>query len=415
MIVIADDLTGAADAAAGFLKLGYSVAVAARSDGDFSDAGRFGVFSVNTDSRELDGHDAYQRVFEITRAFKGQMIYKKIDSIFRGNPAEELEAVIDGANFDIAIVSSSFPENKRTTLGGILRASGIEIDAVSLFEGNMRRRVGLIPIDTVRRGAEAVAKYAETEFSRGVSVFVADSETREDLATLAFAAKYMDKNILYCGSARLAEHILEKNSDKAKSDIELPRGKGIIVAIGSRTEVTRRQIEYANQKLDIKNIIMPVDAVLKNPETETKKYAAMAAEELEKKGEAVICFDSLFKDFDLLAKQDDSEKADAERIAKVLAATVSVVREKIPVFGLITSGGDASLAVMKVMKADTIELIAEVSPGIPAGKMRSNTAAESEELPVIVTKSGGFGNVEAIAESVEFLKNLMSKKEQRNG
>ena len=89
-LIIADDLTGAADCAVAFAKRGLDAAVLW---GHGEDSGA-SVLSVDADSRHLPAAEAAARQLTAQAAHwrPGVRLYKKIDSTLRGQPAAELAA-----------------------------------------------------------------------------------------------------------------------------------------------------------------------------------------------------------------------------------------------------------------------------------------------------------------------------------
>jgi uncharacterized protein YgbK (DUF1537 family) len=90
----------------------------------------------------------------------------------------------------------------------------------------------------------------------------------------------------------------------------------------------------------------------------------------------------------------DPAKSDAGRAAQLLAAA----REHLAV-GLVVSGGDTAEWIMRAAHVTAIELKGEVLRGIPW----SEAAAGSGQRWCLVTKAGGFGNVDALAVVADFL------------
>jgi len=120
--IIADDFTGSGDSAVQFRTRKRP----ARFLLDLSQKSLTGLelsaYVVNSDSRFLSGPEAYERVLGITHAIKEKAsgkIFKKIDSTLRGNIAEEVAAVMDGAGFSRALVCPAAPRNGRTVVDGL--------------------------------------------------------------------------------------------------------------------------------------------------------------------------------------------------------------------------------------------------------------------------------------------------------
>src|SRR4051794_21464813 len=93
-VVIADDLTGACDSGAAFAARGWTVQV--NLSGHVGEL-KAQVWVITTESRTLSGPDAERAVEAGLSSLlipEHSRIYKKIDSTLRGNPAEELHAVM---------------------------------------------------------------------------------------------------------------------------------------------------------------------------------------------------------------------------------------------------------------------------------------------------------------------------------
>ncbi len=92
-LILADDLTGAADSGVAFAKRGLSAEVVwgehAREQGEVA------VLAYDTDSRRLNAAAAFARQREAARRFltPGVPLYKKIDSTLRGQPAAEIAGI----------------------------------------------------------------------------------------------------------------------------------------------------------------------------------------------------------------------------------------------------------------------------------------------------------------------------------
>jgi uncharacterized protein YgbK (DUF1537 family) len=73
-----------------------------------------------------------------------------------------------------------------------------------------------------------------------------------------------------------------------------------------------------------------------------------------------------------------------------------------PIGGLLLTGGDTGALVFRALGVTAISLGGEVAPGIPWGRPLDGTISG---LPV-VTKSGGFGEENALGKVAEFLSKL---------
>ncbi len=75
--------------------------------------------------------------------------------------------------------------------------------------------------------------------------------------------------------------------------------------------------------------------------------------------------------------------------------TARLVRSETRVKGLVLTGGDTAKTVASDLGAEAIEIVDQVEPGIPLGRMTGRHDM------LVVTKAGGFGSEYSLAKSVE--------------
>lgn len=113
--VIADDLTGAAEIGAVGLRHGLRAEIV-RSGQPAKGAE---LVCVDSDSRSCDGNEAARRAAaaaKLLRQAGANWIYKKVDSVLRGNVISEVEAVMQQLNFNRALLLPANP-----SLGRVIR------------------------------------------------------------------------------------------------------------------------------------------------------------------------------------------------------------------------------------------------------------------------------------------------------
>ena len=118
MIVIADDFTGANDTGVQLAKKGARTDVLLRSDGAISR--HADVLVVNTESRALPAECAAEAVSQALRAWCQSeqtvpIIYKKIDSTFRGNIGAEITAAMKVSGKRLALIAGAIHAAGRIT------------------------------------------------------------------------------------------------------------------------------------------------------------------------------------------------------------------------------------------------------------------------------------------------------------
>lgn len=123
LLIIADDLTGALDAAAPFCSADRKVVVATNIDALpkalISDAH---IVAVSTCSREETEQIAFDRTQQAVKLASGARIFLKIDSRLKGNLISNLKALGDNN----LLIAPAIPAFGRTVSNGVLTGLGIE-------------------------------------------------------------------------------------------------------------------------------------------------------------------------------------------------------------------------------------------------------------------------------------------------
>lgn len=377
LLIIADDLTGAADTGGGFARAGLRTLVRF-APGPSLPAD---VLAISTHTRHLSGAEAASRVREAAAqalaSGRRAWVYQKIDSTLRGNPAAELRAMMEVLDTRAALVAPAFPEQGRTTLGGRQRINGQPLEQTSFGSSSdlvaLFRKTGLplrlLSLETVRSGVEKLRAAL-----REPALLVGDALTAEDLRFLAQAAAQAGIRLL-CGSAGLARALQEVvPMIPMASELPmpfLPTGPVLTVA-GSRHPVALQQVDRCRR----------TGALVFTLTEEAQAVRALTAGR------------------DVVLSTVGLVQGDAQEVAARLGRAVRALVEKAPVGGLVLTGGDTALAVCAALKSTCLWLLGEVGPGIPWGRLADGYRPGLR----IATKAGGFGAEEALAVASRFLK-----------
>lgn len=115
--VIADDLTGAAEIGA----IGWRHGLRAEIVRDGEPSGGADLVCVDTDSRSCKAEIAAERAAAAARMLQAagaRWIYKKVDSVLRGNVTQEVEAIMKQLGLNRALLLPVNPSLGRTIVGG---------------------------------------------------------------------------------------------------------------------------------------------------------------------------------------------------------------------------------------------------------------------------------------------------------
>ena len=386
--VIADDLTGAADAGVQLVHAGYRTAVFFSESEVF--AKDFDAVSFDTDSRALPAGFAAKRVLEAARAAReARIVYKKLDSTLRGNVAAELAAASGGARRDLAVVAPAFPAAGRTTVGGTQRVHGVPVDETEMANDPhtpvSEAHVPSLLADAFSSvGALSVEDLGDPERVRRAleenECVVADADRDDDLEALVQAVPDPAR-VLWAGSAGLALALGSVYPGPCAGVVGVQRTqvRPVLVVVGSLSGVAREQMrrlvgEYGG-------VDIPVEAGGEGALERT--FAAVR--------------DALARRACALVRSPQKRDASSESVLGSLAEVAAVLSERGFFKGLVLTGGDTAVAVARRLGASGIRLEGEVEAGVPIG-----TLIGPRPYPV-VTKAGGFGGPDTLVGAVEAL------------
>jgi D-threonate/D-erythronate kinase len=358
-LIVADDLTGAADACAKLVACGFSGVVLpdleAAITGASTGSTRFDhvdVVAISTDTRRRSAAVAAERMQHaavLAGAFADAGVFCKIDSTLRGHVAVEIAAALDAFGCSHALVAPSFPAMGRRVVDGALLVDGPgappprDVATWLAIQGlpgaipimGSDRDWGLTPL-TASRIVHARAG--------GARVLVFDASSDADLQAIVRAGHAAGGRPLWVGSAGLAD------------------------ALGACAEPARRA-----------SATLPRPAATHGP------------------GRVLLCIGSTHPV--TLAQLDRVLAHRHAHVESVSRTTVSGMTTE-GVAGVVMSGGDTATDACAALGVTAIELGGEVESGVPWGHLRGGRA---DGLRVVVY-SGGFGHLVSLGLVVEVLR-----------
>lgn len=402
--LVADDLTGALDAAAPFAGRGFRVKVHRRAEtlpappapvgasspaADAADArppagaseASGTVLVVNTSTRHLApaaARAAVEAACRRLRAWSPAFVFKKIDSTLRGPVADEVAAAMEVFERPAALVCPAFPAAGRTVRGGEVLVHGEPLAATE-YTRDLRTPAPAESLGTLfgRLGAVRGLRPGETLGDRApAGVMIADAETESHLAALAALVRAHAQEVLAVGSDGLATG-LAGIIGGAESPVRLAGGEGRIVvfAIGSRAGVAAEQVERLRQAHPG---IPVVDAPAGALDAAAVARAAAAAR-------AVV------------ALVPPEPRGEPGAVAHAFAAGVRTAVHRLGGPGhlaaLVATGGDTVEAILDAFEVPVLDVRGEFRSGVPV----SHAPAGKEDL-TLVSKAGGFGTPDLFAE-----------------
>ena len=400
--ILADDLTGALDTGVQFRQKGFATFVPLKFSHSFQHSP---VLVLNSDSRNLSGEMAYERIRRICKWVRGRVLYKKVDSTLRGNVGWEIQATLDGLGYRKAMLVPSYPAQGRTVEKGILRVNGIPLHRTSFIKelknpvtsssipDLLKKEIGKdishidrkeltqIPTSLARRILQAEER-----------IVLIDANTSNDLRWIARAWILLKDEVLACGSAGLAKEIPVRYLPFAKKRLKFENvGEPFLIVSGSRNQKTLGQLNRVMNRFRFP--LVEPDLIrfthANDCRQEIHRLSNRLFQLLEQYPGAILS--TSFQK--LLPDQRDSVSTN---LGKVVAKVLS--RQSLS--GLILTGGDMALKACHLLRSSAMRIEGEILPGIP---LSSLTDGPFKGLR-IVTKSGGFGDQETLIKLARYLR-----------
>ena len=422
--IIADDLTGACDTGIKLRKLGFDTQVIINTDScEYIRMNGSHIFSINTDTRSCMPDEAYTAVRKSVRKLMDNGIecfYKKIDSILRGNIGRELDAMLDEAKYDLAVIAPALPDNGRIIRGGeLIELSAFETDgetriaAKDAICATTSRAFGIISLDIVKRGASALAAEIERLYNSGNKLVLIDSEDNDNLLTIAMAIGELKLKILPVGSAGLIAYMWPICDDIGTSsdnnDVMEGDGTRLLIAAGSVHPATIAQLQQMKYRDDISIYTFSSDGITyENTEEKICEIKERIIKDFESNKEdfaIVITTDSIlsagFSGYKPVPGVNISNAVIADAIGEIASSVIKALN----INRLIATGGDIAGCVFNKAGIKQIKLMDEPMPGIAAGEAFT---VDGRKL-YISTKSGAFGDRWSLERLVDYMKCINNK------
>ena len=305
LAIIADDLSGALDAAAPFAARGHRAVVALSPAALGKAIGRgAGIVAVSTDSRDVAPAEARERTAAAWAQFpEGTTIFKKIDSRLKGNLVAELDAL----TFGKALVVPAIPAFGRWVRDGMLGGFGVDV-----------------PIDVANRLGHHAAR-----------AIIPDAVTQDNI----HAALQQGGYDLFVGARALAEAQAERmQRGRGGAAAEAYLGPALVV-IGSTDPITLQQVDHLRHAF-------PGACYFSAPNGVLPDGAGLS--------EALT----------LVQATPGTSRADASAVAENLARSIAALDPPDNAL-LVVSGGATAQAILGFVGIDLLDVLGEVLPGLP--------------------------------------------------
>ncbi|MDA0575246.1 four-carbon acid sugar kinase family protein [Burkholderia gladioli] len=413
LLIVADDLSGAADCAIAFAAAGLRTVVSLDASAPARPAA---VLAVDTDTRRLAPAEAARRAADAWRAQRapGRRLYKKIDSTLRGNWAAEVAAL--AALAGPAIVAPAFPATGRGVIDGRVLVRGVPLEDTETWQlehagrdaalrallEDAGLRVEQVGLEVLRGDPQRIVAMLAAAAAEGVRAIVVDAETSEDLARLARLTAALDTPFFWVGSGGLSRELAAlpelfeadaaagsdsgvgaeggagAESRSAEAASVVARGP-LLTLVGSLSAISERQCALLRAEAGIAEFIVP-PAVLREGAAHAQWHAwrERIGACLRGRQDAIV----------RIGRDAAFDPAEGALLSGALAALVAPHVEGLG--GLIVTGGETARAMLGAARIGALELAREIEAGVALGRPADGRG------PHVVTKAGAFGTEHAL-------------------
>lgn len=404
--LVGDDLSGVAAVAGAFAAHGFKCRLEMSMAGAGSLAGNDNqpdLIALMTESRHGSAEAAADKVrqaVERLRAAGCDIIFKKVDSLLRGPVGPELAAIARAFPGQPMMVATAAPGNGRITRHGVqlkldafstgekddgsfIRTKPAVDHIPSLLAGSIEREIVSVPVEQLAKPDLLATIFADD----GEPIFVCDAEKQEHLRILAAAAIKAGIRV-YAGTSDLASAVAAVLTD----DGATASNATVLVVAGSASSTVRVQLAELEQKGLGEVIWLPA----REPRPEELEKLAEAAIEKARHYPAIV-----------IASRVPTGRVTplaAARTEDALAAVAIDIAGRLPLAGIVATGGDTATALVRALGVEALEPRTLLESGIPLSTIRGGP----HDGMALITKPGAHGGPGCLGYLVGILRMLQT-------
>ncbi len=459
--IIADDLTGAADAAVAFARAGRqaSVGFRIRHGGEAFPLAEGDALAYDTATRDMPSDEkraielAVRRAARRLRELEPRVVFKKIDSTLRGHLRWELEAVRLEFPDRLAVVCPAFPAQGRTVQSGVLHIHNVPWTATEFAPrgmfGNLtvRGAFGMegdasaleANIGHIRQGVAMLEAHFQKWKEQGIQTVFCDAAQGTDLDILAQTLVRNPQQYLPVGSAGLARAIADARIPSALPALplqtvhaetpirkfpEAEAAKATPDALKAVSESTKETFQTRHEWMEPfhKGRVLVVVGSL---HTASRRQAAIVTEHLNTPPVIVRHESNVKPNLERAVSEICRLYAEGQRVVVLttpdaphpseqqdFAWMPGSVAWRVCLWGLqagwrvdalAVCGGNTAIELAQAFGGTGLRLAGEWQPGVAVGRLIVPAEVVSglcfDGLPLL-TKAGGFGDEETLARCV---------------
>lgn len=372
-LVLADDLSGAAETAAALgVELHADLYLWPEAPAP-RDLPPDRPVVIDLDSRHLSPTVAAERLRAALAASPTPApLFKKIDSLLRGNVAGEVSALVGSA---LVVLTPALPEQGRTVVDGVLLDNGLPLAQTRLWAlestpapASVAAALPGLPITTIGLDVVRSAGLDRRLAEAAGTIAVCDAQDSADLTAIVGAGLRADANVRFVGSSALARalgpHLTSAPSAGPDHPTVPPLGgvlphggvlpqAGVLYVLGTGSEAAVAQAEILGAHTDTFRVPLGPRAIA--------DLDAGTAGELGRRLAAQLRDRSVVVQVNGLADPMVTGEAIVAGLARLVAATLATAADW-PV-RLMLTGGQTARAVLDELGCRRLSLLREIHPG----------------------------------------------------
>ncbi len=415
---IGDDYTGSSDLANALTRAGLRTVQTIGLPAADLDLSGFDAVVIALKSRSIEPADAVGMALpaqDWLRQQGAQHVMFKVCSTFdsteRGNIGPVMDALRGGDEAPLVLVNSAFPETGRTIYRGNLFVGDVPLNESPLkdhplnpmHDANLVRvlgrqsaaRIGLVGLDVVEAGAEAIRARMSELTAEGCGAAIIDCVFDRQLPAIGRAALETPLSVGASGlGIGLAAALIERGAVARSAAVHAPAAIGGPLAMlsGSCSAATLEQVARAESWAQVLRI--DPRQLLSEP-AEVDRILAWAREH-GPHGPILIASSAAPQ-----AVQALQAEFGAEAVGSAVELAMGRIASGLAAAGLrrlIVAGGETSGAVVNSLGLTAFAIGAEIAPGVPV--LRS---VGTGQAMVLALKSGNFGGPDFFADAAAMM------------
>lgn len=316
------------------------------------------VLIIATDTRSKKSNEAAQVIGRVTRellALKPEWIYKKTDSLLRGNVVPELLAQLNASGARKVLLIPANPALKRTIKEGVYYSDGVPLKDSSLAHISRERIVTSNVLELLDETFRTICAVSSThQILPESTITIGNTEREADL--LQWAVK-LETGIIPAGGSNFFEALLAaRGIFRHIAPYSFSFGIKVLYICGSAFPGSReivRLVERSGQYVSY----MPKDIFCPGRETAqlTRAWSEAIIRALSEHDKVIMAVDGV---------DCEGEGQLSIQIRAVMAAAVRMIKEQIIIDELLIEGGATTFSIIESLGYSKFYPIQELAPGV---------------------------------------------------